>query len=265
MAAKLVLTQGDFLNLIEWNNTGSTVESCRGQPDARQPGARQPEASKWVCNKMMIHIHTNPLICDGDVLCQLELSASPGTVAKNRSDDKGPEPEGVTVAVINKKPYAFIALERIGGVMVYDLSNPLAPKYVTYANNRAFPANNATDDLGSEGIIFISDKESPTGQPLVLLANETSNSVSIFQVKDKTQITVGTKDLTQAAYSFKVYPNPVHDRLYFSKLLSGNVYNVMGQWVRSFQKVDQIDVQGFTTGLYVLQAENGEFVRFVVE
>lgn len=195
------------------------------------------------------------------------FNASHGTttVAKNRSDDKGPEPEGVTVAVINKKPYAFIALERIGGVMVYDLSNPLAPKYVTYANNRAFPANNATDDLGSEGIVFISDKESPTGQPLVLLANEISNSVSIFQVKDKTQITVGTKDLTLAAFSFKVYPNPVHDRLYFSKLLSGNVYNVMGQWVRSFQKVDQINVQGFAKGLYVLQADNGEFVRFVVE
>ncbi len=127
------------------------------------------------------------------------------------------------------------------------------------------PANNATDDRGSEGIIFISGEESPNGQPLVLVANETSNSVSIFQVNDKTQVTVGTKDLTQAAFSFKVYPNPVQDRLYFSKLLSGNVYNVMGQWVRSFQKVDQIEVQNFASGLYVLQADNGEFVRFVVE
>lgn len=195
------------------------------------------------------------------------FNASNGTsaAAKNRSDDKGPEPEGIAVAVINKKPYAFIALERIGGVMVYDLSNPQEPKYVTYANNRAFPANNTTDDRGSEGIIFIAGEESPNGQPLILVANETSNSVSIFQVKDKTQLIVGTKDIAQPAYSFKVYPNPVQERLYFSKILSGQVYNVMGQWVRSFEKVDQIDVQGLAKGLYVLQAENGESLRFVVE
>lgn len=195
------------------------------------------------------------------------FNASNGTsaAAKNRSDDKGPEPEGIAVATINKKPYAFIALERIGGVMVYDLSNPLEPKYVTYANNRAFPANNATDDRGSEGIIFISGEESPNGQPLVLVANETSNSVSIFQVKDKTQVVVGTKEIGQPAFSFKVYPNPATERLYFSKVLSGDVYNVMGQWVRSFKKVDQINVQGLAKGLYVLQAGNGESVRFVVE
>lgn len=190
---------------------------------------------------------------------------STSTVAKNRSDDKGPEPEGVATAVINNKPYAFIALERIGGVMVYDLSNPLEPKFVTYANNRAFPAANATDDRGSEGIIFISDKESPNGKALVLLANETSNSVSIFQVNDKTRLTTSTKDLARPAVSFKVYPNPAQDHLYFSKVLSGNVYNTLGQWVRRFQKVDQIDLHGFERGMYVLQADNGESVRFIVE
>lgn len=187
------------------------------------------------------------------------------TVAKNRSDDKGPEPEGVATAVINNKPYAFIALERIGGVMVYDLSNPLEPKYVTYANNRAFPAANATDDRGSEGIIFINDKESPNGKSLVLVANETSNSVSIFQVNDKTKVLTSTKDLARPAVSFKVYPNPAQDHLYLSKVLSGNVYNTLGQWVRRFQKVDQIDLHGFERGMYVLQADNGESTRFIVE
>ncbi|MDX2071850.1 MAG: choice-of-anchor I family protein [Haliscomenobacter sp.] len=195
------------------------------------------------------------------------FNANNGTsaAAKNRSDNKGPEPEGVATAVINNKPYAFIALERIGGVMVYDLSNPLAPKFVTYANNRAFPANNATDDRGSEGIIFVSDKESPNGKALVLVANETSNSVSIFQVNDKTRVTTSTKDLARPAVSFKVYPNPAQDHLYFSKVLSGNVYNTLGQWVRRFQKVDQIDLHGFERGMYVLQADNGEAIRFIVE
>jgi hypothetical protein len=195
------------------------------------------------------------------------FNANNGTsaAAKNRSDNKGPEPEGVVTAVLNNKTYAFIALERIGGVIVYDVSNPLAPKYVTYANNRAFPANNATDDRGAEGIIFISAAESPNGQPLVLLANETSNSVSIFQVWDKTRMTVGTRDLGRPALSFKVYPNPATDHLYFSKVLSGNVYNTLGQFVRRFQKVDQLDLFSFERGMYILQADNGESIRFIVE
>ena len=114
---------------------------------------------------------------------------------KNRSDDKGPEPEGVTTTVINGKPYAFIALERIGGVMVYDVSNPAAPRFVTYTVNRSAPTSNtATDDLGPEGIIFIAAADSPNGQNLVLLANEISNSVSVYQVNTPgpLQISVAT-------------------------------------------------------------------------
>lgn len=58
----------------------------------------------------------------------------------NRSDNKGPEPEGVTVGFIDGVPYAFIVLERIGGVMMYDLSDPLNPGFVGYHNHRNFAA-----------------------------------------------------------------------------------------------------------------------------
>ena len=106
-----------------------------------------------------------------------------GSVAvKDRSDNKGPEPEGVTTAEINGRHYAFITLERIGGVIVYDVTNPMAPQFVTYNINRVAPPNAATDDRGPEGIIYISAADSPTNQPLLLLANEVSNSVSVFQV-----------------------------------------------------------------------------------
>ncbi|MBC8153907.1 MAG: choice-of-anchor I family protein [Bacteroidetes bacterium] len=102
---------------------------------------------------------------------------------KNRSDDKGPEPEGVTTAVINGKTYAFVTLERIGGVMVYDVTTPTAPKFVTYTVNRTAPtATAATDDRGPEGILYIAPADSPNGQGLLLLANEVSNSVSVYQV-----------------------------------------------------------------------------------
>ncbi len=103
---------------------------------------------------------------------------------KNRSDDKGPEPEAIEVAVIDDKIYAMIGLERQGGIMVYDISTPSAPQYVTYVNNRDFSVEDVTTpavgDLGTEDIVYISPEDSPTGQALVLTANEVSGTVTIF-------------------------------------------------------------------------------------
>lgn len=117
---------------------------------------------------------------------------------KDRSDDKGPEPEGVTVGMIGTTPYAFIALERIGGVMVYDISNPAAPVYVTYVNNRSFATNGP--DRGAEGLIFIPQSQSPNGQHIVIAANEVSSTLSIWGIPGCTTplnsaLTVGTNTL----------------------------------------------------------------------
>lgn len=101
-------------------------------------------------------------------------------VKKDRSDDKGPEPEGVAIGAIGTNTFAFIAVERIGGIMVYDITNPAAPIYVTYVNNRSFPSN--SPDRGSEGIIFIPQSQSPNGQHLVIAANEISSSLSIYGI-----------------------------------------------------------------------------------
>lgn len=119
---------------------------------------------------------------------------------KNRSDDKGPEPEGVTTATINGRSYAFIALERTGGIMVYDVTTPTAPQFVTYTVNRTAPtATTATDDRGAEGIVYVSAADSPNGRSLVLIANETSNSVSVYQVNTPTP--TGNLALGQPTYN----------------------------------------------------------------
>jgi hypothetical protein len=99
---------------------------------------------------------------------------------KNRSDDKGPEPEGITVANIYGSHYAFVSLERIGGVMIFNINNPTNPVFVGYANNRSTTLSGP--DLGAEGIIYISQQDSPNGKPLVILANEISATLSIYQV-----------------------------------------------------------------------------------
>ena len=103
---------------------------------------------------------------------------------KNRSDDKGPEPEGVTIAEIGGKMYAFVALERIGGCMVFDVTNPANPIYVDYKNTRNLAAFGG--DNGAEGILFISAANSPTGNNIVILANEISSTLSFFSINVST-------------------------------------------------------------------------------
>jgi hypothetical protein len=109
----------------------------------------------------------------------------------NRSDDKGPEPEGIATGLINGQPYAFIGLERIGGFMVYDVSQPDKPSFVQYVNNRNFegdPEAGTAGDLGPEGLVFISAKDSPTKQALLVVANEISGTTTIYGISKPQEI-----------------------------------------------------------------------------
>lgn len=113
-----------------------------------------------------------------------DQTVPPGT--DSRSDNKGPEPEGLTVGEINGRTYGFIGLERIGGVLVYDLSRPKAPRFVQYINNRNFSAATPADagDLGPEGLLFIPACDSPTHKPLLVVSNEISGTGTIYKIED---------------------------------------------------------------------------------
>lgn len=110
------------------------------------------------------------------------------TAFKNRSDDKGPEPETVLVEQLDGKTFAFIALERIGGVMVYDLSNPAQPEFIQYINTRDTLGGG---DLGPEGMIFIPYTESPNHENLLVVSNEVSGTLSVFRVNLNCNISIG--------------------------------------------------------------------------
>jgi hypothetical protein len=147
----------------------------------------------------------NPVWDSGDMLEQITAEAFPeyfnasndaneddGLPAiDDRSDNKGPEPEAVTIAKYKGDHYAFIGLERIGGVVVYNVSDPEHPEFVLYENNRDFSVDNdavemgLAGDLGPESVLFIGEKDSPEkGVPLVVVANEISGTTSIFAVVD---------------------------------------------------------------------------------
>jgi hypothetical protein len=120
----------------------------------------------------------------------------------SRSDNKGPEPEGVTIARVFGTVYAFITLERIGGIMIYDITNPHDAKFVHYVNARDFTVsvcdqaddddcgqgsvpNPAVGDLGPEVIHFIDADDSPNGKPLLAAANEISGTTTLFEIVRK--------------------------------------------------------------------------------
>ena len=42
----------------------------------------------------------------------------------DRSDNKGPEPEGLAVGTIDGRSYVFVGLERTGGIAAYDITTP---------------------------------------------------------------------------------------------------------------------------------------------
>jgi len=113
----------------------------------------------------------------------------------SRSDAKGPEPEAIEAARIDGRTYAFIGLERTGGIMVYDISNPASPSYVQYVNNRDFtyeiedkiddgnePAFIA-GDLGPESILFVSADDAPGDTPLLIVGSEVSGTTTIYQIR----------------------------------------------------------------------------------
>lgn len=103
----------------------------------------------------------------------------------DRSDDKGPEPEALALGTINGSTYAFVGLERIGGFLTFDITDPTAPRFISYVNNRdpsVTPALGVGGDLGPEGMHFIPAKESPTRTPLLVVSNEVSGTVTLYSI-----------------------------------------------------------------------------------
>lgn len=101
--------------------------------------------------------------------------STPVTELDNRSDNKGPEPEGVDIGEVGGRSYAFLAAERQGGLFAYELAGAGAD-FAAYANTR--PA-----DLGPEGVRFIPRRDSPTGRALLLVTHEISGTVAAFQIE----------------------------------------------------------------------------------
>ncbi len=92
----------------------------------------------------------------------------------SRSDNKGSEPEGLAVGKVAGRTLVFVGLERAGGVMVFDATDPTAPTFQSWARQAG--------DVSPEGVAFVKEEDSPTGRPLVVVSHEISGTTVVYEV-----------------------------------------------------------------------------------
>ena len=120
------------------------------------------------------------------------------TSLDNRSGKKGPEPESVVTGMVDGRTYAFIALERISGVMVYDITDPANAEFVNYINSREFDTA-IQGDVSPEGLCFVPAGASRTGNALLLAACEVSGTLAVYELTTPAAPDVPTVPATPAA------------------------------------------------------------------
>ena len=111
----------------------------------------------------------------------------------DRSGKKGPESESVTLGTVGEKTYAFVGLERVGGVMVYDITDPAHISFANYINSRDYSEDIAGDN-SPEGLCFIPAGESWDGNAYLVAACEVSGTVAVYGASANTAYDPGTEN-----------------------------------------------------------------------
>lgn len=183
--------------------------------------------------------------------------------AKTRSRAKGPEPEGVTLGTINGQTFAFITLERTGGVMVYNVTDPSNVTFTDYKHSRSTSAFGG--DNGPEGITFIPAANMTNGKAYVIVANEISGTLSMYEVALSPTLSTGEVKTEKA--TFNIFPNPVNkgNTLYFNRAQGYELYDMSGKLLGKEKSALTIDTSRLNTGVYLLKTSEGEVKRFIVK
>ncbi|OBW41142.1 Calx-beta domain protein [Chryseobacterium sp. MOF25P] len=183
--------------------------------------------------------------------------------AKTRSRAKGPEPEGVTLGTIGTQTFAFITLERTGGVMVYNVTDPNNVTFVDYKHSRSTSAFGG--DNGPEGITYIPPANMNNGKGYVIVANEISGTLSMYEVTPSATLATGEVKTEKA--SFNIFPNPVNkgNTLYFNRAQGYELYDMSGKLLGKEKSALTIDTSNLNTGVYLIKTSEGEVKRFIVK
>ncbi|WP_312768528.1 choice-of-anchor I family protein [Epilithonimonas sp.] len=183
--------------------------------------------------------------------------------AKARSRAKGPEPEGVALGTIGGQTFAFITLERTGGVMVYNVTDPNNVTFTDYKHSRMTSAYGG--DNGPEGITYIAPQNTTTGKGYVVIANEISGTLSMYEVALSPELATG--DVKNEKATFNIFPNPVNkgNILYFNRAQGYELYDMSGKMLSKENNALTIDTSGLSTGVYLVKTSEGFVKRVIVK
>ena len=182
-------------------------------------------------------------------------------ISKGRSRAKGPEPEGVAIAQISNQTFAFISLERVGGVMVYNITNPNNVTFVEYKNSRSTSA--WAGDNGPEGITYIKPENSPNGTPYILVANEISGTITIFEV-DRNAL--NNSDFISETKTFAIFPNPSENGIaYFNRMADYELFDISGKKIYAEKEAFTINTSQLSKGIYLVKTSEGIVEKLIVK
>lgn len=105
---------------------------------------------------------------------ELDVKAiAAGVYDDARSDDKSIEPEGIAIGKIGNKKVAFVGMERVDAVAVYDITDPTKPTYLQLLKCGDAP----------EGVLIIPAKNSPTKKSLLVVSSENDGVIKVYTPK----------------------------------------------------------------------------------
>lgn len=106
------------------------------------------------------------------------LMANSSLYDDGRSDNKGVEPEAIEIGQIRGKNVVFVGLERSDAIMVYELNGASGLKFLQLLDGVKSPLDEGHD--APEGLLFISESDSPIGRPLLVVSSEGDGKVTVY-------------------------------------------------------------------------------------
>jgi hypothetical protein len=145
--------------------------------------------------------------------------------------------------------------------VVYDISNPFAPEFITFYTNRIIDNGTVTGDVAPETIKFVPAADSPNGQNMLIVGYEVSGTMSMIQIGD--DIAIISEEVMNN--TFKIFPNPVsgNQSLKFNTNISGEVYDISGKKVLTISNTNTISVNELNEGVYIIKTKNNGTKRFL--
>lgn len=103
---------------------------------------------------------------------ELDIKAKDlGVYDDARSDDKSVEPESIAIGRVGSKLVAYVGLERVDAIAIYDITVPTSPVFVKMIKTGDAP----------EGVLFISATNSPIQQSLLVVSSENDGAIKIYK------------------------------------------------------------------------------------